>query len=582
MKTLLRMGLVLTLISTQFVFAQVVEITQELDWPSGYTFVSTRIDMDGQSMFDVFGANPSISHPYLTEVRNELGAKFWKVGPNWVNNIGDWETIEGYLVGSTATDGLTLSGQVIDVTTPITVDGINFVSYLPFDELDAEVAYATIMTDDLQYVRNSDGNMLRKIGPNWVNGIGNCIPGDGYYIRMDTLTSDVLTYPFYCGDAFTDSRDDKVYLTVQIGDQCWMAENLNVGDTTNLQTGGSNFDGEQTNNDTIEKYCYQNTEDSCTVYGGLYQWDEMMQYVTDTAVQGICPSGWHLPTDFDWYVLEHYVDNTITAGSWGMRGTDAGGDLKEKEYLHWNSPNTGADDTLGFTALGGGTTSSTPSFINIKTHGEFWTSNGDGNDALFRSLRHNDAKSGRYNDSQSYGKSVRCIKDAADNKSSKRPKNSNRKLLPKHFIVEFGDPSQNIWTIYIDKGEFEIGDEIGVYFGEILAGSGVIQSDIMLENAIPIFSNIYKTGNEAIIKIWDKSLEKEFVINNFSYANPYGNAYSRKVFPKGDMEYTLINSVKFEKSSVIEMEKEISINPNPSEGIFNLSLKGYSGNIQLT
>jgi len=84
----------------------------------------------------------------------------------------------------------------------------------------------------------------------------------------------------------------------------------------------------------------------------------------------------------------------------------------------------------------------------------------------------------------------------------------------------------------------------------------------MLENDIPVFSNLYKTGNSPIIKIWDQSLEKEFVINNFSCANPYGNTYTRKAFPKGDMEYTLINSVKFEKSSAIEMESEITISPN--------------------
>ncbi len=84
-----------------------------------------------------------------------------------------------------------------------------------------------------------------------------------------------------------------------------------------------------------------------------------------------------------------------------------------------------------------------------------------------------------------------------------------------------------------------------------------------------------------IIKIWDQSLEKEFVINSFSCANPYGNAYTRKAFPKGDMGYTLITSAKVEKSSAIEMASEISINPNPSEGIFNISINDNQGNVQL-
>ena len=202
-------------------------------------------------------------------------------------------------------------------------------------------------------------------------------------------------------------------------------------------------------------------------------------------------------------------------------------------------------------------------------------------DAWPRKLRGDEDMVERNGQPKACAYSVRCIKDVEETKSSKRTKKTHPRLSPKHFIVEFGDPSRDIWTIYIDKGEFERGDEIGVYYGEILACSGVINSDNMLENAIPVFSNLYKTGNDAIIKIWDISAEKEYVINNYSFSNPYGNAYSKKAFPKGDMEYPLINSVIFDKSSVIEMGSEISINPNPSEGIFNISIKDNPGNIQL-
>ena len=152
-----------------------------------------------------------------------------------------------------------------------------------------------------------------------------------------------------------------------------MAQNLNVGTSIPCTTN-------QTNNASIEKYCYTIDEvEYCNIYGGLYQWDEMMQYVTTEGVQGICPVGWHIPTNLEWCELEYYVDNTIDPDceDFGMRGTDAGGDLKQfddEEYIYWDSPNTGATDAYGFTALPGGTTSSTPSFININTHGEFWTS----------------------------------------------------------------------------------------------------------------------------------------------------------------------------------------------------------------
>jgi uncharacterized protein (TIGR02145 family) len=71
----------------------------------------------------------------------------------------------------------------------------------------------------------------------------------------------------------------------------------------------------QTDNGTIEKYCFDNTETNCDVYGGLYQWNEMMQYSTAPGVKGICPTGWHLPTDAEWCTLEQEVDPTITCST---------------------------------------------------------------------------------------------------------------------------------------------------------------------------------------------------------------------------------------------------------------------------
>ena len=209
-----------------------------------------------------------------------------------------------------------------------------------------------------------------------------------------------------CGDTLVDTRDGKSYATVQIGTQCWMAENLNIG---TMISGSSN----QTDNSTIEKYCYDDDTANCDTYGGLYQWDEMMQYVTTEGTHGICPVGWYLPTDAEWMTLEEEVEST-TGVNWnttGWRGTDAGGNLKETGTTHWNSPNTGATNSSGFTALPGGYRSSNTSFNNLNDTDHFWSSTQNNSQAWFRLLASNYTDSYRNDDSKTFGFYVRCIKE---------------------------------------------------------------------------------------------------------------------------------------------------------------------------
>lgn len=152
----------------------------------------------------------------------------------------------------------------------------------------------------------------------------------------------IIPTSFTCGSPITDTRDGKTYSTVQIGTQCWMAQNLNVG-TKILGTAN------QTNNGIIKKYCYNDDENNCNVYGGLYQWDEAMQYVTTEGAQGICPSGWHLPSDGEWTTLTDDLGGVVPAGG-KMKST---GTLETGTGL-WAAPNTGATNISGFTAIPSG------------------------------------------------------------------------------------------------------------------------------------------------------------------------------------------------------------------------------------
>lgn len=148
---------------------------------------------------------------------------------------------------------------------------------------------------------------------------------------------------------FIDERDKQRYNFAAIGNQVWMTENLNCGDTiisTQIAT----------DNDTIEKYAYNDNINNLGTYGGLYTWREMMQLpdtcetntcqdLIITIHQGICPDGWHIPSQTEWQELIDYL---------GGNPAGAGGKLKETGISHWTPINAGATNSSGFTALPGG------------------------------------------------------------------------------------------------------------------------------------------------------------------------------------------------------------------------------------
>ena len=156
--------------------------TNVIELTEGFQFISTNIDMEEKDMSVVMA---EVLNDNLIYVRNSEGAMLRKIGPNWVNGIGDWVIEEGYLVKMADDDSFTIEGEIIDPSTPIPlVAGFKFVSYLPENPMDALVAFETIIGDDLIFIRNSMGEVLHKIGPNWVNGIGDCYPGEGYLVKM--------------------------------------------------------------------------------------------------------------------------------------------------------------------------------------------------------------------------------------------------------------------------------------------------------------------------------------------------------------------------------------------------------------
>ena len=217
-----------------------------------------------------------------------------------------------------------------------------------------------------------------------------------YYLGGSWKTFCGVSQPtFQCGMKMTDSRDGKMYNTVQIGTQCWMAQNLNIG----IRINGSQ---DQTNNQIIEKYCYNDLESNCDVYGGLYQWNEAMQYSTNAGTKGICPTGWHLPTDGEWTTLTTYLGGASVAG----------GKMKETGTVHWLTPNMGATNNSGFTALPGGYENAGLGFTELTNSTDFWSSSQGGpNGPWYRVLDDLSENVYRYSNDIYYGFSGRCLKD---------------------------------------------------------------------------------------------------------------------------------------------------------------------------
>jgi len=272
--------------------------------------------------------------------------------------------------------------------------------------LEADPSDAGILNGAGQYQADEDVNISATVIPGWQflnwtddDGIVSTAPNFIYTMPFQDIT---LTAHFIeaqggvnCGDLLIDIRDGKAYATVQIGDQCWMAENLNIGTMINVTQ-------EMEDNGIIEKYCYENDEANCDIYGGLYQWDEMMGYSISPGAKGICPDGWYLPTDAEWTNLTTYLEGEDVAG----------GKLKEAGTGHWLNPNTGATNSSGFTALPGGGRSLDGEFLYKNQQGTWWTSSQHNDvNAWKRSLSYMNIYVYRFNNNKSHGFSVRCIKN---------------------------------------------------------------------------------------------------------------------------------------------------------------------------
>src|SRR5690554_4554449 len=209
---------------------------------------------------------------------------------------------------------------------------------------------------------------------------------------------------------FIDSRDGNEYNWVQIGDQVWMAKNLAYLPSVNMVADGS----EDAAGSYYYVYGYDGTNvadakatDNYATYGVLYNWTAAMDgeassTTNPSGIQGVCPAGWHLPSDAEWTELTDYLGGTSVAG----------GKLKETGTTHWASPNTGATNETGFTALPGGYRYGNGNFDYIGDNGNWWSATEDSTDtAWYRYMGFSYSDVYRLDYYKELGFSVRCLRD---------------------------------------------------------------------------------------------------------------------------------------------------------------------------
>lgn len=230
-------------------------------------------------------------------------------------------------------------------------------------------------------------------------------PGTTYYARAYATNSRGTGYStefsFTTADpgSTVSDYDGNAYYTVQIGDQVWMAENMR---STHLDNGTNIPLVENATNwaelgGTAPAYCwYVNDSETSDPYGALYTW---------TAAMGVCPAGWHIPSEADWESLVTYLGGEEVAG----------GKLKETSSYpndFWSFPNTGATNESGFSAVGGGQRTYGGTFRNFRQDGVYWTSTFyEPSSASFQVLNYKVESTSLGGSQTNSGSSVRCVKD---------------------------------------------------------------------------------------------------------------------------------------------------------------------------
>jgi uncharacterized protein (TIGR02145 family) len=297
-------------------------------------------------------------------------------------------------------------------------------------------------------------------------------------------TSLILVATAQCGPVI--DVDGNMYHTIVIGTQCWMQQNLQTAHYRNDSAISEIEDSTTWALNSNPAWCYYNgNAANNATYGKLYNWG----VVNDP--RGVCPAGWHVPSFAEWNILINYLGGTNVAG----------GPLKSSSSL-WLAPNTGANNSSGFTALPGGFRSGNPgdaSFSNLGLYGYFWTSTGDPiSGSFFCNLTYDG--SGCFPESTPFaweGYSVRCLSDSI---STGIPNLRNYINGDIQITPNPANDVLNIITYNSADGIFSLSDITGRTIFKLPINGANIQTLYIGNLPIGIYMATYSYNGETITK----------------------------------------------------------------------------------
>ena len=404
--------------------------------------------------------NITIVMPYGTDVTNLTPAISVSANATISPASGtteDFTNPVAYTV--TAQDSTT---QVYTVTVNKTLNSAKAVTSFDFDEFTPAVTGTVTENDHTIALTVPFGTNVTNLTPTvTVSPDATISPASGtaedftnpvtYTVTAQDGTTQAYTVTVTVSSIFVDARDSQQYPVVQIGTQTWMAKNLNVGTMVTDFSGCVVYTQHDTscqvNDNLIEKFCDQDDASYCPIFGGLYEQAEALglphkcndaSYTCDgttcsaadsscnypdpasTPRQGICPTGWHVPSSSEFFTLFNY----LAVDGQGGAGTSPSNKLRAfGDGSHWNSPNTGATNSSGFNALGDDDEtyargyyshnySTGPDFYDF-SRTDFWSSTSFGTSKAWWSWYFQINETGYFRDDnpKTYGFAIRCIKN---------------------------------------------------------------------------------------------------------------------------------------------------------------------------